>query len=103
MANIVFPIRDFIEVLFFCYLFFTQSKQRQKLQKINQSYSQMMGEQVNTLGDKAEEEIGLPKTEEWDIASYDKEMESQFKWFLKMQMYQADAKNSLIAWFHYIQ
>ena len=56
--------------------------------------------QVNTDVNKreieAEAENGLPKTEEWDIASYDKEMESQFKWFLKMQMYQADA-NSLIA------
>jgi hypothetical protein len=56
--------------------------------------------QVNSEGNKIEveekAEEGLPKTEEWDIASYDKEMESQFKWFLKMQMYQADA-NSLIA------
>jgi hypothetical protein len=56
--------------------------------------------QVNTDVNKREVEIegeeGLPKTEEWDMASYDKEMESQFKWFLKMQMYQADA-NSLIA------
>lgn len=56
--------------------------------------------QVNTDINKrdvdAEAEEGLPKAEEWDMESYDKEMESQFKWFLKMQMYQADA-NSLIA------
>jgi hypothetical protein len=47
--------------------------------------------QVNTDMNKREAETeaenGLPKTEEWDMASYDKEMESQFKWFLKMQMY----------------
>jgi hypothetical protein len=51
---------------------------------------------VNKREAEGEAEEGLPKTEEWDMASYDKEMESQFKWFLKMQMYQADA-NSLIA------
>ncbi len=51
---------------------------------------------INKRDIEAEAEEGLPKAEEWDMESYDKEMESQFKWFLKMQMYQADA-NSLIA------
>ena len=31
MGDIVFPIRDFIEVLFFSYLFFIQSKKQSKL------------------------------------------------------------------------
>ena len=42
---------------------------------------------LNKRENEAEAEEGLPKAEEWDMESYDKEMESQFKWFLKMQMY----------------
>ena len=56
-----------------------------------------MEQQVNTQEKDQEEENGLPKTQDWEMASYNKEMESQFQFFLKMQMYEQFDKNSLIA------
>lgn len=45
MGDIVFPLRDFLEVLMFSYLFFYQSKKKRNLQKVNERYLKLMREE----------------------------------------------------------
>ena len=40
LDDIVFPIRDFVEVLFFSYLFYFQSKKKQQLEKVNERWTE---------------------------------------------------------------
>ena len=44
MGDVVFPLRDFLEILMFSYLFFYQSKKQKSLQKINERYLKLMKE-----------------------------------------------------------
>ena len=44
MGDVVFPLRDFLEILMFSYLFFYQSKKHKNLQKINERYLRLMNE-----------------------------------------------------------
>jgi len=37
----VFPIRDFVEAMFFCYLFFFQSKKESRLVQVNRKWSEI--------------------------------------------------------------
>lgn len=40
LDDLVFPVRDFIEVLFFSYLFYFQSKRKLDLQKVNERWTE---------------------------------------------------------------
>jgi hypothetical protein len=46
MGDIVFPLRDFLEILMFSCLFFYQSKQHKNLKKINERYLKLMSEEA---------------------------------------------------------
>lgn len=39
LDDLVFPLRDFMEVLFFSYLFYTQSGRKLDLEKINERWT----------------------------------------------------------------
>jgi len=63
-GNIIFPLRDFVEALFFSYLFFYQSKVKlcpKSLSKINSQYLENLSQQPAALNTIADSEVQKPK------------------------------------------
>ena len=46
MSDIIFPMRDFLEVIMFSYLFYYQSKKRKNIDKINERYLKLIQEET---------------------------------------------------------
>lgn len=49
LDDLVFPIRDFVEILFFSYLFYFESKKKVDLEKVNRKWSEINASQNKTM------------------------------------------------------
>jgi hypothetical protein len=104
MGDIVFPIRDFLEVLAFCYLFYFQSgKSKSHLAKVNETYYKQLnlttnlesglfakerndqGQLINKIQSHPESIDGgdSMRDHDWDQAADSPLQQTQFRRFLK--------------------
>lgn len=83
MGDIVFPLRDFIDVMFFSYLFYFQSKKRVDLKSVNIEYLTKMSDQQIQKSTESEEFV--PEDEIEKIMRKETE-DYQFRRFLYQQI-----------------